>query len=157
MFKQHKIYQFVASGFRLIWIAIDYLKRNNSADGDSCREWGCGFAVIAALASLAVVNSVKIEAEARLIVEGKKVHRGHAVDVELWQGNFLPGGSKALAEKGRSYLCMQADPPPAYDKYDRQLDDFSEIFVYVYPGEEFYMQDVVERFGRSGPILLMFL
>jgi acyl CoA:acetate/3-ketoacid CoA transferase beta subunit len=38
-----------------------------------------------------------------------------------------------------------------------QVDDFSVIFVYPFPGEEFYMQDVFERFARPGAILLMFL
>jgi hypothetical protein len=157
LFKQHKVHQFVASDFRLIWGAIDYIKSNNLADGNSFCEWGCGFAVIAALASLAGFNSVGIEAEDPLIDEAKKLHNRHNVDVELWQGNFLPRGAKALAEKGRSYVCLQADPPPAYEKYDMQVDDFSVIFVYPFPGEEFYMQDIFERFARPGAILLMFL
>jgi len=156
-FKQHKVHQFVASDFRLIWGAIDFLKRNDLVDGNIFCEWGCGFAVIGALASLAGFDTFGIEAEMPLLDEAKKLHSLHDVSVELWQGNFLPRGSRSLAEKGRAYVCLQADAPPAYDKYDMQVDDFSIIFVYPWPGEEFYMQDVFERYGRPGAILLMFL
>jgi hypothetical protein len=156
-FKRHKVHQFVASDFRLIWGAIDYLRTNNLVDGNNFCEWGCGFAVIAAMASLAGFEAVGIEAEQPLIDEAIILHRRHGATVELWKGNFLPRGAASLAEKGKSYVCHQTDALPAYDNYDMSVDDFSIVFVYPFPGEEFYMQDVFERYGRPGAILLMFL
>jgi hypothetical protein len=44
----------------------------------------------------------------------------------------------------------------AYDEIGLEIDDFSLVFAYPWPGEEDFLADVFLRYGAEGALLLQF-
>ena len=118
-------------------------------------EWGCGFAVVASIASHLGFDSIGIEAEQDLIRQGKQTVRDWQVPVELIRGNFLPPGAEQLAED--PMLPSLGHPlPSAYETLGLELDDFAVIYAYPWPGEDSFHMAVFDRFAATGALLLLF-
>jgi SAM-dependent methyltransferase len=147
--------QFVASDYELVFQTLQWVGETQWLAGRRFLEWGCGFAVVTALAARLDWDAVGIEAEADLLREGRRTIRNWQQPVELRLGNFLPPGAERLADDPT--LPSLGHPlPAAYAALDLQLDDFDLVFAYPWPGEEPFHRRVFERFGGRGALLLQF-
>lgn len=150
-----QIEQFVASDYEMVYQALDWIDETGLANGRRFMEWGCGFAVVCALASRLGWDAFGIEAEADLVAEGRQTIRSWKQPVELVQGNFLPAGAETLA--GDPTLPSLNHPlPSAYDELGLEIDDFALVFAYPWPGEEEFFTDVFARYASEGALLLQF-
>ncbi len=150
-----QIEQFVAADFRHLFQTLSWIKETQPLIGNRFLEWGCGFAVAASLASHLGFDSVGIEAERDLLVEGNKTVEIWQADVELIHGNFLPQGSEGIADD--PYLpSLGHDVPSAYESLGLDLDDFSIVYSYPWPGEDDFHEAVFEQHADSGALLLLF-
>ncbi len=109
---------------------------------------GCGFAVVAGVAGLLGLDAIGIEAEEFLCAEARELLKKQGVPAEVWQGNFLPRGARALAEQTDPLVSLTHDIAPAYAKYDMSLSDFALVFAYPWPGEEHFLKAVFNRYAR---------
>jgi len=150
------IEQYVACDFQYVWGALQSLLRRNILTGKSFVEWGSGFGVVTGLAWYSGLSAVGIEAELFLVEEGRKLLKQHAIQAELWHGNFLPKGAEKLAVEQSDHPSLFHQVPSAYDQNDCAIDDFAIVFAYPWPGEEHFQKEVFCRYAATDALLLMF-
>lgn len=152
---QPQIEQFVACDFELVYRVIRWIVQQRLMTGSRMVEWGCGFAVVAALASRLGLDVTGIEAEPRLLAEAETTVADFGVPVERVWGNFLPPGAEALS-LNPDFPSLGHQVPCGYEKIGADLDDFAMIFGYPWPGEWIFHEAVFARFGAPGALLVLF-
>ncbi|MCA9134685.1 MAG: hypothetical protein KDA45_16070 [Planctomycetales bacterium] len=155
-FSQQPLPQYVECDFDLVAGALAHCVQRELNDGRLFTEWGCGFAVVTGIAALLGLDAVGIEAEEMLCTEGRKLLDQNGIQAEIWQGNFLPAGSRRLAEDTDPLVSLTHTLAPAYEQNDMRLDDFAVVFAYPWPGEEHFLRHVFDRYARQDALLLMF-
>lgn len=150
-----QIEQFVAADYAMIWRTLDWLRQSQPMIGNRFLEWGCGFAVVSAMASELGWDSIGIEAEGDLLAEGRKTIEQWSVEVELVHGNFLPPGATRLAEDP-TLPSLGHPVPEAYSRLELGLDDFAIVYSYPWPGEDDFHETVFDHFAETGALLMQF-
>jgi len=150
-----QIEQFVAADFRHVYQALTWIKKTQSLIGNRFLEWGCGFAVVASIASQLGFDVIGIESERDLLREGELTVQQWNVPVELIHGNFLPHGAESLAEDPGLPSLGHA-VPSAYEMLGLDLDDFAVVYAYPWPGEDDFHESVFDHFAAAGAMLLLF-
>ncbi len=149
------IEQFVAADYELIYRALESIRAEALASGRRFCEWGCGFGVVATLAAGLGWDAIGIEAEPRLLKEGQKLCAGRIPAAELVLGNFLPEDAERLADD-TTLPSLSHRIESVYDSLGLEIDDFALIYAYPWPGEEYFFEDVFERYAANGALLLLF-
>lgn len=150
-----QIEQFVAADFRHLYQALSWIRDTQLLIGNRFLEWGCGFAVVASIASQLGFDAIGIEAESELLREGARTVGLWRQPVELVHGNFLPHGAESLAEDP-TVPSLGHTVGSAYDQIGLELDDFALIYAYPWPGEDDFHEAVFDRFASPGALLLLF-
>lgn len=150
-----QIEQFVASDYELVYQTFDWIERTRLAPGRRFLEWGCGFAVVSCLAARIGWDVMGVEAEADLMAEARRTVAQWAQPVELVHGNFLPPGAEQTADDPTLPSLGHA-VASAYQTHGVELDDFSIVFAYPWPGEEDFLAGVFQRHAAPGAILVLF-
>ena len=114
--------------------------------GNRMLEWGCGFAVVAAIGSRLGLDVVGIESEALLLKQARQTLIDFDTPVDLVCGNFLPHGAEALSHNP-DFPSLGHEVENAYDLMGLDLDDFALVFGYPWPGVEVFHQAVFERYA----------
>jgi len=152
---QPQMEQFVAADYRHVYQSIHWTLQTQLLIGRRFLEWGCGFAVVSALAATFDLEVIGIEAEGDLLRQGRHTIATWDAAVELVHGNFLPDRAESLA----------ADPTlpsighvvaSAYEAIGLDLDDFALVYSYPWPGEDNFHEAVFDRYGARGALLMMF-
>ncbi|MFG0262315.1 MAG: class I SAM-dependent methyltransferase [Novipirellula sp. JB048] len=152
---QPQIEQFVAADYELVYQTLAWTLESQFMIGKRFLEWGCGFAVVSALAAALDLNVIGIEAEAALLDQGRHLASEWDANVELIHGNFLPPGSEDLADDPT--LPSLGHPVPcAYATMGLELDDFAIVYSYPWPGEDDFHERVFHRYACRGALLLQF-
>ncbi len=150
-----QIEQFVAADYELVYQTLVWTLRAQPMLGRRFLEWGCGFAVVSALAASLELDAIGIEAETDLLDQGRKTVQAWDVEVELVHGDFLPAGSQRLAHDanlpslGHRVEC-------AYPKLGLDLDDFAIVYAYPWPGEDDFHEHVFDVYGQVGALMMLF-
>lgn len=150
-----KIEQFVAADYQLVYQTLRWLKESQPLIGNHFLEWGCGFAVVGALASTMGFDAIGIEAESVLLDQGRETIGNWNAPVELVLGNFLPKHAESLAyDPTLPSLGHQGDN--AYEILQMELEDFAIVYAYPWPGEDDFHEAVFEQYAAPGAVLVLF-
>jgi len=152
---QPQIEQFVASDYEMAYRALRWIVDERLVMGNRMVEWGCGFAVVAAIGSRLGLDVFGIEAEPLLLKQAEQTLVGFDTPVDLICGNFLPKGADELSHNP-DFPSLGHGVDNAYDLMGLDLDDFAIVFGYPWPGEEVFHQAVFERYGMTGGLLMLF-
>ncbi len=152
---QPQIEQFVASDYELVYRVLRYLTAQNALTGTRMLEWGCGFAVVAALGATLGLDVTGIEAERRLLDEAELTRQRFGVPIDLVWGNFLPAGSQRLCQNP-DFPSLGHRVPCGYQQIGADLDDFALVFGYPWPGEWQFHEAVFAEYGAIGGLLVLF-
>ena len=153
--EKNRIEQFVAADYELVYQALVWLLQTQRTNGRRFLEWGCGFAIVSALASSLELDAIGIESESELLAQGRKTIAQWDVPIELVHGDFLPPGAESLADDptlpslGHNVAC-------GYAQTESQLDDYAIVYAYPWPGEDEFHVDVFDRFAAPDALLLLF-
>ena len=153
--RKTQIEQFVPADYELVCQSLLWLRQSQPLDGNRFLEWGCGFAIVSAIAYQLGFDVVGIEAELDLITQGRQTMKAWEIPIELFRGNFLPPGAEGLADDP-THPSLGHDVPCGYAAMDSELDDFSVVYSYPWPGEDEFHADVFEKYARRGAYLMMF-
>ena len=152
--KSH-IEQFVAADYALVYQTLAWLRQTQSLIGNRIIEWGCGFAVVSALASQLGWDVIGVEAEQVLLDQADKTIASWRTSVQLINGNFLPPGAETLSDDP-TLPSLGHDAPNAYELLDMDLDDFAIVYAYPWPGEDDFHEAVFDRYAAPGALLVLF-
>ena len=153
--EKSQIEQFVAADYTLVYQTLAWLRQTQFLIGNRFLEWGCGFAVVSALASQIGFDAIGIEAEIELLDQAHKTIASWRVDVQLIQGNFLPPGSETLSDDP-TLPSLGHEAADAYQLLDMDLDDFAIVYAYPWPGEDDFHEAVFDRYAATGALLVFF-
>ena len=150
-----QIEQFVAADFLHLYQAMEWIRETQELLGNRFLEWGCGFAVVTSIASALEFEAVGMEAESDLVHEANRTLLDLEVKAEVIRGNFLPRGSETLAH-AENLPSLGHHVDCGYEQLGLELDDFSLVYSYPWPGEDRFHQAVFDRFASPGALLLCF-
>lgn len=150
-----QIEQFVAADYVHVFQVLDWTVGTQMMIGRRFLEWGCGFAVVSAIAAGFDLDVIGVEAEQELLAEGRRTIEAWEAPVELLHGNFLPSDADLLADDP-TLPSLGHEVPNAYDQLGLDLDDFALVYSYPWPGEDDFHERVFDRFANFGALLLMF-
>lgn len=153
---QHHAEQFVAADYELVCQALLWIGQTPFPIGKRFLEWGCGFATVACLAASLDWRVHAVEAHPELIAQARETVRWWPATVDLVHGNFLPPGAEDLSADP-TLPSLGHGGRNAYQQWELDLDDFSVIYSYPWPGEDTFHEDVFDRYAAPGALLLMFI
>ena len=148
---------FVASDYRQVFFAIQYLKTTGLLRGRCFCEWGSGLGVVAGLAAIQGFLAYGIEVEPLLVNESVKLLKRHQLDVVIACGSFIADTSTPpeLNHEEMSWIDLEAES--GYHLVDLEPSDIDLFFVYPWPGEDQFVQQLFEQTATTGAILLAYL
>ncbi len=150
-----QIEQYVAADHELLYQTLAWLLETQYPIGRRFLEWGCGFAVVTAIAAELGLDAIGVEAEAELLDHAHVTFTDWRVDADFVVGDFLPAGSESIADDP-TFPSLGHDVGSAYDAMGLDLDDFAIVYGYPWPGEEGFHQQVFARHAAAGAYLLQF-
>ena len=148
---------FVASDYRQVFFAIEHLKQTGLLRGRYFCEWGSGLGVVAGLAANRGFLSYGIEVEPLLVEASVKLLQRHQFDVVIGCGSFIADGLTIpeLNHQEMSWINLEADS--GYPLIELEPSDIDLFFVYPWPGEDRFVQELFEQCAQTGAILLAYL
>lgn len=119
-------------------------------------EWGSATGIIAIMADMMGFDAYGIEIDASLVATAREVAARHGSAARFAVGSFLPAGYRFRTRDGDGRTGTIADGPSGYLELGRALEDFDVVFGYPWGGEEAVMRDVIQQYGRSDALLLLY-
>jgi len=152
---------FVPSDFVTVYHALRAITEANLAPGTSLCEWGSGFGVVASLAAMLGFKVCGIEIERGLVDASRRLADDFGLPVEFVHGSFVPPGAEAYAEEAYAdtnaeYFWLVTDADDAYDELGLDADDFDVVFAYPWPGEEYLITSLFEKYAAEEALLLVY-
>jgi hypothetical protein len=152
---------FVPSNFKTVYHALQAITDANLASGTSLCEWGSGFGVVASLAAKLEFMACGIEIEKDLVDASRKLAGDFGLPVEFVQGSFIPSGAESCAEEAfadnnAEYSWLITDADDGYEELKLDPDDFDVVFAYPWPGEEYLITSLFEKYAAEGALLLTY-
>ena len=152
---------FVPSDFKTVYHALRAITDANLASGTSLCEWGSGFGVVASLAAMLEFMACGIEIEKDLVDASRRLADDFGLPVEFVQGSFIPSGAESCAEEAYAdnnaeYSWLVIDADDGYEELELDLDDFDIVFAYPWPGEEYLITSLFEKYAAEGALLLTY-
>ena len=152
---------FVPSDFVTVYHALRAITEANLARGTSLCEWGSGFDVVASLAVMLEFKVCGIEIERGLVDASRRLADDFGLPVEFVHGSFIPSGAEAYAEEAYAdndaeFFWLVTDADDTYDELGLDPDDFDVVFAYPWPGEEYLITSLFEKYAAEEALLLMY-
>ncbi|MFN7587710.1 MAG: hypothetical protein ACK501_11330 [Planctomycetota bacterium] len=119
-------------------------------------EWGSGLGIVAVAASLLGYDAHGIEWDDAMVHEAEQLARAHRVDVPFVAGSFVPPGSEALLDRAELTTRTVLQSDDAYDRLERDLDEFDVVFAYPWPEEEALYRRLFQRGAADGAVLVLY-
>ena len=119
-------------------------------------EWGSATGIVTIMADMMGFEAYGIEIDPSLVATANEVARRHRSAARFVVGSFLPAGYRFRTRDGDGRTGTIADGPSGYLELGRALEDFDVVFGYPWNGEEAVMLDVMQRYGRSDALLLLY-
>ncbi len=152
---------FVPSDYKTVYHALQAITDTNLAPGNSFCEWGSGFGVVASLAAMLEFMACGIEIEEELVDASRSLAEHFGLPVEFVQGSFIPLGGEscveeAYAENNSEFSWLITDAEEGYEELQLELEDFDVVFAFPWPGEEYLITSLFEKYAAEGALLLTY-
>lgn len=147
---------FVASDFELAYAALETTLQLELATGRKFCEWGSGFGVVAAMASLLGFDACGMEVDEELVNEARQLAGDFGADVDFVQGSLIPEGADVALDANEDFHWLDSTADGGYDELQLDVDDFDVIYAYPWPGEEQVIEQIFDRHAAVGAILVTF-
>ena len=144
---------FIPSDTAAVYRTLRAIAETHLATGNRFCEWGSGFGTTAGVASMLGFDACGIEIVDELVLEAARLAKHFGIQVQFVCGSLVPEGGEALASRTSDFAWLSAQSDDAYDRLGLDVEDFDLIFAYPWPGEEFAIDDLFERFAATGALL----
>lgn len=153
---EEPILAFVPSDYAAVYRALQHIQNRHLAAGTTFCEWGSGFGVIAGLAAMLEFDACGIEIEDELHQAAMQLAADFEVPVDFAQGTFIPEGGDCYTDELDNLSWLRMAGGDAYQELGLELDDFDIVFVYPWPGEERFVEELFDHFASVGALLLTY-
>ncbi|MCP3914017.1 MAG: hypothetical protein GY711_00495 [bacterium] len=119
-------------------------------------ELGSGGGVVTVMADLLGYDAYGIELEPWLVERSIELAEEFESNASFVEGSFVPPSyQEEIEHQSRDHFTPTAGAC-AYDELGLELDDFDLIFAYPWPGEEDWLDELVQRYARPEAFLLVY-
>jgi hypothetical protein len=150
------IHGFVPSDFRMVDACLRWIVERQLAPGHAFCEWGSGFGVITLLAALHDFDACGIEVEEELVEQARLLAEDFDITAQFGHGSAIPPGKSKLEKYLVEQSLVDTDTPDAYDELGLEIDDFDLIFVFPWPGEEAFWENLFNQCASDGALLMTY-
>jgi hypothetical protein len=143
---------FVAADYDLVRAALV----THRQPGKRFLEWGSATGVITILADMLGFDAYGIELDHALVTKARKLAADFDSGATFAAGSFLPTGYRFKPidlDDDEGYI---GTGPSGYLQLGRALGDFDVVFGYPWGGESRLMLDLMQQYGASDALLLLF-
>jgi len=128
-------------------------------------EWGCGFGICASIAAQLGYEAYGIELDPRMAKQARSLTDDLGISVEILETSYVPDGYDSYSGMGGEVLIKEEgmlSPDDRfvseliYDGMDREIADIDIFFVYPWPLEQEFVQELFDEIAGEGAILLTF-
>ena len=117
--------------------------------------------MVALLAAMLEFTACGIEIEKDLVDASRRLADDFGLPVEFVQGSFIPSGAEsrveeAYADNNAEYSWLITDADDGYEELELDPDDFDVVFAYPWPGEEYLITSLFEKYAAEGALLLTY-
>lgn len=156
--------KYIPGDEKLLYAALAYLTREDIPLGRVYCEWGSGFGLGACMASLLGYEAYGIEIEPYLIDMSQKLAKDTGIDATFLEGSYIPEGFESYGGVGGEELVKPEDMiggaeegyAPIYEGMPYTTDEIDIFFVYPWPTEQEFMQEMFDALAADGAILLAY-
>ena len=161
-----RIPRFIPSDPLAIFRAIEFVTGENLPLGRVFCEWGSGFGVATGIATLLGYEAYGIEIEPSLVAASESLADEQGLEFTILNTSYIPEGFESYAAVGGEELVLPEnfsdhgdgfDQIPVYEGMPYSTDEIDLFFVYPWPGEQEFMQQLFEAVATEGAILLTYL
>jgi hypothetical protein len=147
---------FVASDFRMVDACLHWIVDQHLAAGQSFCEWGSGFGVATMLAALHDFDACGIEVEADLVDNARLLADDLGIDAQFAHGSVLPEAAEDWLEYLEDLAHVDTDSPSGYDALGLEITDFDLFYVFPWPGEYRFWEELFHRYASYGALLMSY-
>lgn len=151
-FRRRHFHPFVPADYEVVRNLLSGLR----APGRRFLEWGSATGIITIMADMMGFEAYGIEIDAGLVATAREVANRHRSAARFVAGSFLPAGYQFRTRDGDPRTGTIADGPSGYLELGLALEDFDVVFGYPWGGEEAVMLDLMQRYGRSDALLILY-
>ena len=161
-----RIPRFIPSDPLAIFRAVDFVTREDLPLGRVFCEWGSGFGVATGIAAMLGYEAYGIEIEPTLAAASQSIAEHQGIQLSILNTSYIPDGFESYAAVGGEELVLPEnfsdhgdgfDQVPIYEGMPYGTDESDLFFVYPWPGEQEFMQQLFEAVASEGAILLTYL
>lgn len=148
----------------LLYAALSFLTKEDIPLGRVYCEWGSGFGLGACMAAMLGYEAYGIEIEPYLVEMSKDLAEDMGIDVEILEGSYIPEGfdsyggvgGEELVKPGEMFGGVEDGYVPFYEGMPYGTDEIDLFFVYPWPTEQEFMQEMFDAVAADGAILLAY-
>lgn len=124
--------------------------------GDTFVELGAGAGVVTILADMLGFDAYGIELDDWLVTQAIDLAERYHSDATFVAGSFVPAEVRDEVEHVPADFMSEVDGADAWDELGMTLGDFDVIYDYHWPEQADLHASLLERFGRSGAVVLRY-
>lgn len=108
-------------------------------------ELGSGIGLITVLAALQGYDAYGIEIDSELVAIARDLDAEFGAGSTFAQGSFVPSGYRDEVSLLDADFLTVTEGADAYEELGLELDSFDLVYVYPWPGEEEWAEELVRR------------
>jgi hypothetical protein len=161
-----RVPRFIPSDPLALYRALHHVTLNDLPLGRVFCEWGSGFGIATCIASMLGYEAFGIEIESSLASASEELAAENGIDITILNTSYIPEGFESYAAVGGEELVLPEnfsdrgegfDQVPIYEGMPYTTDEIDLFFVYPWPGEQEFMQQLFEAVATEGAILITYL
>ncbi|HNR94039.1 MAG TPA: hypothetical protein PKK36_05450 [Kiritimatiellia bacterium] len=160
-FVRRPVSRFLPSDHRLVFHALQRIRREQLAPGNRFCEWGCGFGVATGIAAMLGFEAFGIEIDPRLVSRAGQLMKDFELAPTLCDGSYIPQGFDFYTDGvGQSMQLIRAASDENargwYRDWNFSVESFDVIFVYPWPSEEEFVEQLFDATAAEGALLVIY-
>jgi len=80
----------------------------------------------------------------------------YRLKVSFYRGNLVPYGGQRIAEQVGDFEWLAVGGSDPYEQMGLDINDFDIIFAYPWPGEQWVIERLFDRFAANGALLMTY-
>ncbi len=158
--RNRRVPKFIPSDAETVYGVLEVLTRGEVPMGWVFCEWGSGFGVATCLAAMLGYEAYGIEIEEELVKAAGALAGDMGIDARFVCASYLPEGIESYAGMGGEEMVREGGAEEGrewgYEGMERELSEVDVVFVYPWPGEQEFMENLFEEVAVEGAILVVY-
>lgn len=160
-----RVPKYIPSDPVLLYRALEFLTQRDLPLGRVFCEWGCGFGAGVCIAAALGYDAHGLEIDPALVAAGRELVSELELAAQIHETSYLPEGFESYSGIGGEYLISDdqlfsteanAHGDATYPGMKHEIAEIDVFFVYPWPMEQEFMQELFDAVAVEGAILISY-